>query len=549
MLAEEAEAPSWHEPHVPPPPELLTLVLPQGWPSLLAAGPRRSLEERILPEYLLPRRWFAAKDEHIAGIELSELAELPAELDTAVFLTLSVRLKEERRSQLYALPLATTWEDAPEEKLTALRPYTLARVRRGPRPGIMHDAMADDDFVRGLVKRMRDNAEIAAIDGGWLVFSATDAFPADLDLDEVPVHRSAREQSNTSVQLGDEMVLKLYRQLHSGIHPELEMGRYLTEEVGFRNAPAMLGSLVHVDASETPVALALLMRFMPNQGDAWTFTLDYLRRFFEEADLLSPSGLGEIGERHEAFLARMETLGSRTGELHLALAAPSKDRAFAPKPIGRSDLARWRSQIRQQARMALAAVRRIERSLDGEDRALARRMLKSRSTIMAQIKAMTPEAVEAAKTRHHGDLHLGQVLMMEDDFLLIDFEGEPARSLPDRRIRHSPLRDVAGMLRSFDYAAAVALRSRAAIRPEAVPALVPVAQDWRQRTKTAFMKGYRQAAAGCPSFPSDEAVAERLINLFMLEKALYEVCYEAANRPDWVRAPVAGVLELIGSNA
>jgi maltose alpha-D-glucosyltransferase/alpha-amylase len=549
LLAQRAEAPSWHEPYAPPSPDLLTLVLPQGWGSLISSGPRKSFEDRIIPEHLVTRRWFAAKDETIVQTNVSPLAELPANQNSGLFLTAAVSLKAERQAQLYALPLAITWEDAEEEKLAAVRPHALAQVRQGSRLGLLHDAMAEDGFVRGLVANVRNNAEIDVGGDSRLVFAKTGAFPDDADLASLPVFRSAREQSNTSVQFGDQVVLKLYRRLQSGVHPEVEMGRFLIEETDFCNTPAMLGALTRFDADGTPTALAVLMQYVPNQGDAWTFVLDYLKRYFEEADLLSLNSLGEIGERHKPFLARMSTLGRRVGELHQALAGATKTRAFVPVPIGPRDMAKWRAQALRQANMALTVLRRAQRSLNGRDRDVVRRLLKKRSAISAQIKAMTPETVDCNKTRIHGDLHLGQVLVSEDDFVLIDFEGEPARPLAERRGKHSPLRDVAGMLRSFDYAAAFALRAHGEIRPESVMALRPLADDWRQRVKDAFMVGYGQAIAGSPSFPADEAVVAKLIDFFMLEKALYEVCYEAANRPDWIETPVSGVLELIEAGA
>jgi maltose alpha-D-glucosyltransferase/alpha-amylase len=544
VLAQEAKAPSWHEPFAPPAPELTTLVFSQGWSSLSTPPLRRSLEERIIPDYLRARRWFAAKDERIARLRPVALAELPAEAEPALFLTVSVAPEGGGDEQLYAVPLAIAWEDGPEDRLAALRPYTLARVRRASRTGLLHDAMADDGFVRGLVRAMKEQTEVACADGGRLVFTATAAMPEE-ETAALPIQRSAREQSNSSVQFGDRMVLKLYRRLQPGIHPEVEMGRHLTEVAGFRNMAPLLGFFTHVDTAGTSTALGILVQYMANQGDGWSFTLDYLKRFFEEADLLSPSALGEVGTRHADFVLRMEKLGMRIGEMHQTLAIPTRDRAFAPVAIRAKDLARWRARILLQARRAVAALRRLQGSLAGHERESVIRLLKARRAVVEDIASVMPPVVEAMKTRCHGDLHLGQVLVREDDFVLLDFEGEPSRPVAERRVKQSPLRDVAGMLRSFDYVAAVALKERAAIRPESITALAPLAEDWRQRAKAAFLDGYRKAIVGSPSFPADDAVVCRLIRLFMLEKALYEVCYEAANRPEWIETPVSGVLELL----
>jgi maltose alpha-D-glucosyltransferase/alpha-amylase len=246
------------------------------------------------------------------------------------------------------------------------------------------------------------------------------------------------------------------------------------------------------------------------------------------------------------FLVRIEGLGRRVAELHRAFALPADDPAFAAEPVTQRDLARWRGDALSQARLAIAALARVERQLSKSDRDLAGALRKRRGALLARIRAATPAAADLVKTRCHGDLHLGQVMAASDDFFIIDFEGEPSRPLAERRAKSTPLRDVAGMLRSFDYAAAAALRERSAIRPEMAGALRPLSEDWRRRVKRAFLAGYRAAIGDCPSFPREEALFGQLLDLFTLEKALYEVCYEAANRPEWIQIPLADVVEMIG---
>jgi maltose alpha-D-glucosyltransferase / alpha-amylase len=546
LLAEETAAPSWHEPQAAPPPDLLTLVLPQGWSSLATGPAHKTLQERVLLDYCGARRWFAAKDERIAGIEFTTLAELPVDRTTALFAVADVALGDGKEHQRYAVPLSVTLEEGPDDHLAALSPYTLARVRRAARVGLLHDAMADDAFVRAVIAFVQANRQFECPGGGHLVFAATRAFPPNVDIASLPIHRSTHEQSNTSVRLGDAMVLKLFRRLQAGVHPEIEIGTYLTEVAGYKNSPPVLGSLLHVDAAGAPTGLAILSAFVANQGDGWTVTLEYLRRFFEAADLLAAEALGEANERHNMFLVRIEGLGRRVAELHRAFATPTENPAFAPEAVTSRDLAAWRDSIIRQARLAIAALERLQPQLGGTDRELAQTFRKNRSALLARIRAAVPSSADLVKTRCHGDLHLGQVMAASDDFFIVDFEGEPSRPLEERRQKQIPLRDVAGMLRSFDYAAASALQDRAAIRPESGAVLRPWSDDWRRRVKQAFFAGYREAIGDCPSFPRDEGLVRQLLDLFMLEKSLYEICYEAANRPAWIHIPLADAVEMIG---
>jgi len=548
VLAEQGAVPVAPEPQLAPPPELVTFVFNQGWSGLSTASQRKILEERVLRDYVAARRWYGAKDERITGVGFSSLGEIAYDRASALYGGVSVVLGGRRR-QRYALPLAVTWEDAGEERVAALAAQAIARVRRGPRPGLLHSAISEDGFVRAVLAAIKENRDIPAADGGRLEFRATASFPADLDFAALPIQRSTREQSNTSVRIGDAMILKFYRQLREGTHPEIEIGRHLTEVVDYKNTPPLLGWVAHFDAAGRETALAALMGYVWNQGDAWMLALEYVRRSLEEADLLAPEALGTAGERHATFLASANTLGRRVAELHRALAVSNTDRAFAPQRIGPRDLELWHKSVLRQARMALAATGRARKSLSAADRPLAQRFLSSRRALTAKIRALVPAAVGAAKTRCHGDLHLGQVLVVKDDFSVIDFEGEPARSLSERRTKHCPLRDVAGILRSVDYVASIALRERVELRPESLEALVPWVEDWVRRTKDAFITGYRDAIGDCPSYPDDEAVAQTLIALFTLEKALYEICYEAANRPDWIRIPLEGALSLLDHGA
>jgi len=544
LLADEATAPGWHEPSPIFPPEMHTLVLPQGWSSLTAGAAHKVLEERVLPEYLSARRWFAAKDKSSPSIAFAALAEFSFGSESALLGVGDIDIGNGAEIQRYGLPLAIAWEEDIEERPATIAPYVLARVRRASRVGLLYDALASDAFVQEIVAAIRDGRTLECAKGGRLAFAPTRAFPGETDLAALPVQRTLHEQSNTSVRLGDAMVLKMYRRLQGGIHPEIEIGTHLTEVARYDGAPAVLGSVTHVDQAGQPTVLAILSAFVPNQGDGWAVTLDYLRRFFEEADLLAPEALEESGERHKAYLFRVEALGRRVAELHRALGESADDPAFRPEPVTEKDIAAWRSRLRQQERMAHQALQHLRPKMAGESRALAQAVSKAAPALVKRIGAALAAKAGLTKIRCHGDLHLGQVMAVQDDFVIVDFEGEPAHPLNLRRRKHSPVRDIAGMIRSFDYAAASALDERAAIRPESRNTLQPWSNEWRRLAKQAFLAGYRGAIGDCSAFPGEDGPFKTMLDLFVLEKALYEIAYEAANRPDWVHIPLAGVMEV-----
>jgi maltose alpha-D-glucosyltransferase/alpha-amylase len=442
-----------------------------------------------------------------------------------------------------------SWDENAIGHGSPLLPYTVAQIRRGPRVGAFYDATVDERVPLVVIEAMGRGQEVPASDG-VIRFSATSRF-AEMRLEpDIEVRRVGVEQSNSSVLIGDQAMLKAYRKLTRGVHPELEIARFLTEEAEFRNTPPLLGAAEHFAADGTRTALAVLMGFVRNQGDGWAYTLNYLDRVLDETLLVRPpEGHVEplrLEDRHVDYLAEARTLGRRTAELHRALAIDTDDEAFRPEPIAAADLRAWRAAVRRQAEGAFAAMQQALPRLDEANRTVAEALLARRDACFRRIDELTEGPVNAAKTRHHGDYHLGQVLVVQKDFYIVDFEGEPRRSLEERRAKHSPLRDVAGMLRSFDYAAWAAVLDLAETRPDAFDALLAHAFAWREATTAAFLDAYRETVAGCPSYPADPAEARRLVDLFLLEKALYEIGYEAANRPGWLRIPIQGVAGLLG---
>jgi maltose alpha-D-glucosyltransferase/alpha-amylase len=545
LLAEQAAAPSWHEPFVPPAPEMATLVAPHGWASLLEGSTQRSLEERVLSEYLAKQRWFAGKEAGLQSVAMAGGGEIAEAGKGSWLLAVAEARLANGSTQYYFLPLDIAWEKAGEDPVTTfagLMPYALAHVRQVARRGLLHDASVDPGFAPALVAQMRAGRPIASR-GGTLVFSHTSALES-AEMAEVPEgRRLIAEQSNTTLVLGDAMILKLYRHLQPGIHPEIEIGRHLTEVVRFANTPPLLGGVELKPADGPPTTLATLQAFARNQGDGWRYTLEYLARFLEEAELRPAAEVAaEEPDRHVAFLKMAQVLGARTAELHRAFAAPTEDPAFRAEPTSEADLLGWRRSIESELDQAHALLERARERLAEADALLARW-----PELTARCRALLPARLDSVRTRCHGDYHLGQVLVAQDDFLIVDFEGEPERPLAERRAKRCPLKDVGGMLRSFSYAGWTALFPRGSEPGQIKEALRPWAEDWEQRTTRAYLDGYRGAIGNCPSYPADAAVADNLIQFFAFEKALYELRYEAANRPDWLPIPVKGLLRLLGA--
>jgi maltose alpha-D-glucosyltransferase/alpha-amylase len=542
LLTREHEAPSWHEPSRPSLPEFQTFVTPQGWPSLLSGGPKRLLESKVLPEFLCNQRWFAGKDAGLNRVELAKAWQMPSKGGGWLLTVWTAQLKNGVQ-QRYSLPLAIAWESAQEDPLASRAAYALGRVRQGAKVGGLHDAVADVQFVRTAISQMKKRETIRTDGGVQITFSHTAAFEnVRWDGEQAEVRRLGREQSNTSLLVQDNIVFKVFRKVEAGINPEHEIGRFLTAVARYRNTPALLGAMEVHDQEGAPITLAMAQAFVANQGDGWTYTADYLNRYFEDVPLRRD---GSAESPHTGYRQLMRTLGVRTAELHRAFATATDDPAFRPEPVTPADLAMWEQWIRRQADMAKDALSAARTKAREDLRADIDEILTHWKTVDKRIAQWLPKKPAAMKTRYHGDFHLGQVILAENDWYIIDFEGEQGRTLDDRRLKHSPLRDVSGMLRSLSYAAWSSVFAAADARPEGAPAALSVADEWESLAAKEFLAGYRDSIGDCSSFPQDEKSSDALIKLFMLEKSLYEICYEAANRPTWLRIPIRGARRIL----
>jgi maltose alpha-D-glucosyltransferase/alpha-amylase len=537
------------------PPELFTLVMPHGWPDLFRQHNLPQLESDVIPGYLPRQRWFGAKDQKVKAASVLARGELARPLDDGsgpeTFMAAAIEAQLVRGGrQRYFLPLAAIWSSAETELRQGLNPVTLAELRQFRREGALVDALSQDGFLLAIMDAIRQEARVP-LEGGAIECRKTPIFNQVAPPEPLVVRRGSLEQSNSSVIFDDYGMLKVYRRLQPGTHPEIEMSRFLVERAGFANTPPLLAfAELALDGKDGPEAHALgvLFGFVRNQGDGWTQALDYLTRYLDDA-LLSASTGGrapDLPDPDVFFLTLARQLGIRTAEMHRALAEYGhEDPDFAAEPIGTEDIAEWRRDLEAAAAEMMAKLDRERARLPAPAQDLADRLLSLRDVLFEQIRTLVSEQVEALKTRFHGDFHLGQVLVVKNDFFIVDFEGEPARPLADRRRKSSPLRDVAGMIRSFDYASFTAVRQLAEARPAAEPRMAQLAEAWRHRAVDGFRAAYRKTMRGCAAYPANKTQARALTAFFTLEKAVYEVSYELANRPTWVDIPLHGILAIL----
>jgi len=527
------------------PPELFTLVLTGGIETLMSGRERVAFERTVVPAFLTSRRWFGAKGSRIKSTKVIDCAALKDVDGSARFLLprLQVQLAN-GESHEYFVPVGV--DEGREDE--TLMPFAVARVRRGPRTGLLYGASGSNDFAACLIDDMREGTEIPT-ESGRLIFATTSAFDPEVTVDVADIRRLSAEQSNTSIAIGSKMMLKLLRRLQPGTHPEIEVGRFLTEQAGFTNTPALLGTLEHVAEDGTRTALAVLQKFVMNQGDAWTLMLEGLRRDFETVVLTPESEAAAPAEAFQAHGPWADLLGRRTAELHAALAIETDDPAFAAEPFEEGDLAVLARDARHQAERAFRALKgQAERGLDAGKPACTE-LAQRRGEVEALIERLSAEPPRGAhKTRIHGDYHLGQVLVAENDLIIVDFEGEPSRPADERRAKSMPLRDVAGLMRSFAYGAETVIREITARFADSEERARNAATAWRGMIEAAFLAGYETAIAESRAAVTDPETRDRLLRLCLLTKALYEVDYEANNRPDWIEIPARGVLTILDTD-
>jgi maltose alpha-D-glucosyltransferase/alpha-amylase len=555
-LATGADVPEWHEDRLPRD-ELPVLVLFDGWASLfrdrvvpwriaLAEKGRAQFEGEVLPQFVAGRRWYAAKGEPVKRAALVD--HLEWQQGGRAWLIALARVEGTSSDpQTYFLPLMLAWEPD-DEHMRTLLPLTVAKVRQQAKVGVMADAFGDEAFCSALVSAIGAGAELKTAQGR-IRFTPTGAFGrlAGPSIDTLQVTLPGTQSSNTVVVLGEKLFLKAYRRVQTGVNPEAEIGRYLTDVARFANSVPVAGSIDYVADDGQVATLGLLQGYVENQGDGWATTLNYLERFLEQSpapaeEATTPTSL------HSGYLSLVRTLGVRTGELHAALSRARGDPAFDPEPITPDNVATWAKRARAEANATLDRLERRVATLPESSRGDASRVLAAREAILARIETHAADHGGGVRTRIHGDYHLGQVLVVQNDFMITDFEGEPTRTLAERSEKQSPLKDVAGMLRSFDYALNAALLRIDGEGTEAQALRERLGAEWLRETRRVFVEGYDHVAQAA-GLTGAAAQRRGLLELFLLEKAMYELTYEAENRPDWVRIPLRGLIELLGAGA
>jgi maltose alpha-D-glucosyltransferase/alpha-amylase len=502
-----------------------------GWDTLLQGDARAALEQSVLPQFLPRQRWFGSKARQIQAIRLVEQATLRVQPTPAYLLLAQVEFAD-GASDLYFLPLAIA---------TGSSPQVLARLVGTLGTAHLLDAIADADVCRTLLSVIAEGRTIPT-DHACIRATATSVLSQmrDSTHEVLPVTIRPATSSNSLVFYGNRLLLKLFRRLETGINPDYEIGRFLTERSNFGRTPKMAGVLEYCRPNDEVVTLALLQEYIPGVVDGWQHALNALDKFYQCVSLFDEelpdkdSPLILTGSwRREARL-----LGRRTAEMHLALAGDSHDPAFAPEPLTAADLTSASEEVQRHAEEALQALR--PHAADLSEAPLLIDAIRS----LVRLDGTLTDVTGAMKIRCHGDYHLGQV-MIADDVIILDFEGEPTRTIAQRRVKQSPLRDVAGMLRSFDYAAHAGLFTFTK-QHHTDPALIePLARLWQCWTCTAFLREYLTTAAGAAFLPATKEQTQKLLRLFMLGKACYELVYELNNRPDWVRIPLRGLLGLM----
>ncbi|QFY43519.1 maltose alpha-D-glucosyltransferase [Candidatus Methylospira mobilis] len=555
QLADSEEVPAWHEEHLPLE-ELPTLVLFDGWRSFfrdrvepwrvaMAERVRGQLEKDALPRFVVAQRWLDGRGEPVRCVTIGDNAEWRYEDCQWLLALVGVEGATGEKPPSYFLPLALAWENGDPERLHAMSANTVAKVRRQAQLGILSDAFADQVFCRALVLAIGAGRTLAC-ERGVIRFLPGNAYAgmAGAGAAELPVRTAAMQGNNTTVVLGERLFLKGYRRLQIGTQPEFDIGRFLTDVAKFPNIAPLAGAVEYESGDGGCITLALLQGYVENQGNCWVYTLDYLARFIEECrtEVASPIAAAQA---HGAYLVLIRTLGRRTGELHNALGTATGDAAFDPEPVTDNDIADWVRHVQAEAVVTLDLLDRLKNELTETVREVALTLLAQRNLLADHLQnCIGGRQVQAVKTRCHGDYHLGQALLTQNDFVIIDFEGDSARPLSERCRKHSPLKDVASMLLSFSYAAHTAHTHDSAERTEDWTKFEPLLREWEAEAGRVFLVAYDEAVHGSELLAASSS-RRGLLDLFLLEKALYAVRYELDNRPDRAFIPLRGILALL----
>lgn len=535
-----------------------------SWENLFRSRGRAAVE-RVLPAFLAGRRWYGGKARELRRVEIVEALAVPLRRRPA-FIVLARVSYAAGDPETYALALGFAVGREAMRFQERASDRVLAPLQVKGATGVLFEAFADPPFGRTLLEAVRRGRTLKGLHGTAVGVPGR-AFSRLRGRGPLQPSPVGAEQSNTSLLFGDRLILKLFRRVEAGENLDVEIGRFLTEIAHYPHSPAVAGSLEYRPRRGEKASLVIVQECVANQGDAWRYTLDAVARYFAHVvalpdtervpppvpamSLLELARLEISWQATEwigSYLEDARLLGQRTGELHLALAGDEEDPAFAPEAFGSSDRASLRDSLRALTVTTFDLLARRLETLPKDVREQAAALVPQQDELLRRFQAALDRGTSALRTRVHGDYHLGQVLRSGGDWVIIDFEGEPAIPLASRRVKRCPLRDAAGMVRSFHYAAhhgLVDLLARGNARPEDRQWLEPWVDHWFSWVAATFLRGYLDATAGAAFLPRDDRELEALFTVSLLEKAIYELGYELNNRPEWVPLPVAGIRHLL----
>jgi maltose alpha-D-glucosyltransferase / alpha-amylase len=555
--------PAHHERHDDSSRLCKVLTATERWQELLLGRERGDLET-CLPAYLQRRRWFTGRGE-IKSVRVRELIPLPLSSEQA-FLTVLLVDFAQSEPEDYLLPIAFAY-GAEGHRLEMENPqFILARVKieQTEREGVLYDAAADPVFSRFLFEMMLRGKSSKGTQGCLQTIPGP-ALKDVSDTNQLEPTAIKTEQRNTAVIYGERFFLKFFRRVETGVNPGLESAQFLSEKQ-FSHVPLLGGALEFQRDNGEHACFGILSAYVPNAQNGWHFTLDAMKRYFDRVMVLPPearddgsAGLSliDLAEREVprntvqvlgAFFEMVRLLGKRTGELHLALASDGDNKDFAPEPFTPFYQRSLYQSFRNHLTHHFQILQRELKNLPDSAKPLAERVLGMRDTMLARFRTVHQSALDTVRIRCHGNYHLGHVLYTGKDFVILDFEGEPGRSLSERRIKRPVLRDVAAMIRSLDYASQAVLfqqREAGTLQEEQLRAIRPWAEFWSRRMSAGFLGAYLETVRDSNLVPKSKTGISVLLDAFVLDRALTEMGHDVIQRPNWLHVSLQSILQLM----
>jgi maltose alpha-D-glucosyltransferase/alpha-amylase len=543
--------------------ELFELKL-KNWNELMYSTKLEVLENEILPVYLMKMRWFGGKARSIQHIKVIEHATLSSKDDAIRLLLLEVTYQD-GLPDLYQLSLAFCMEDEGFKLMETHPKSIVSRITINEKKGVLYDAVFGKAFRQEIMQLIATNHQLKFKNSILEFWGNEQLKKYKKNVQDIRSKVLSAEQSNTSVTYDDQFFLKIYRKVDRSTNPDVELTRFLSEQTSFKNIPAFAGS-VQWKFEQGTIVLGMMQELVQSSGDAWTYMLNQLDNYFENViskhmqlppmhlkNLASPDPENEFlsvdfkDAIEPSLVEQIKLLAQRTGEMHMALASHPEINTFSPEEFSLHYQRSLFSGFQSLVRSTFENLKRSIKKIQEEERTVAKELLVQEQEILSVLKRIYHKKVEAMKIRIHGDFHLGQALFTGKDFVLLDFEGEPARSYSERRLKRSPLRDVAGMLRSLHYAGYASL-----MRNDRIPAadkekLRSFAEHWYHYVSRIYVRSYLDTVNGSNFIPKNPDDLNMLLETYILEKAIYELNYELNNRPDWIGIPLRGIQTILQS--